>query len=87
MFDRMEITEQVYKGKSPSKYVIRADDNRDGHVRKQKGGEAASPAHPDKGHSGKRKTINTVSPSDTMNGAEKHYCCMSPDTPLSSVKP
>ena len=36
-FERMEIAEQVYKGKSPSKTIIRAYANCDSHVRKKRG--------------------------------------------------
>ena len=67
----MEIAEQVYEQKSPPKTFIRSDANRDSHVTKQKWGEAASPINPEKGRSGKRKKINSVSPRENMTSAEK----------------
>ena len=36
IFDPMEVTEQVYKGGTPSKISTRSEANRDSHVRKQK---------------------------------------------------
>ena len=74
MFEKMEISEQVYEEKSPSKKYIRVDDNYDSHVRKQKGGEAVSSVNPNKGLSSKRKTINAVSPSKRTTSAEKNAC-------------
>ena len=61
MFKPMEISEQVYEGKPPSKKIIRADANRDSHVREKKGGEDASPNNSEKGRTGKLKTRNAVS--------------------------
>ena len=56
MSERMEISEQFYKGRTPSKAPIRVDSNRESHVRKHKGGESASSIKPKKGGSDKRKT-------------------------------
>ena len=53
MFKQMEISEQVYKGQTPSKIIPRADSNRDSHVRKRKLGEAALPTNHKNGRSGK----------------------------------
>ena len=38
MFERMEVAEKVYEGGTPYKTQTRAEANRHGHVRKQKGG-------------------------------------------------
>ena len=38
MFNQMEIAEQVHEGGTPSKTPIRADPNRDSHVRRRTGG-------------------------------------------------
>ena len=46
MFERMEIFEQVYGGVTTSKTPTRVETNRDGHVRKWKGGEYAFPTNP-----------------------------------------
>ena len=46
MFERTEVTEQVYKGGTPSKTPAREETNRDIHARKQKGVESASPTNP-----------------------------------------
>ena len=71
MFERMEIAEQVYEGKSPSKIIIREDANYDSHVRKRKGRESASPTNPKKVRTGNNKTRNAVSLSEKTTGAEK----------------
>ena len=55
MFDRMKIAEQVYKGGTPSKTPTREESNNDGHVRKLKGGEDASPTNPNKVRASKLK--------------------------------
>ena len=47
MFERMEVPEQVYKGGTPSKIPTGAETNRYSHD-KTKGGEAASPPHPER---------------------------------------
>ena len=75
MFDRMEVTEQVYEGGTPSKMPTRSESNRDVHVRKWKGGEAASPTNPKKGHANKGKTKNSVHPSNAPTG-EKKTCLL-----------
>ena len=41
MLERMEVAEHVYEGGTPSKIPTREYANRDGHVRKLKGGESA----------------------------------------------
>ena len=71
MFECMEVTEKVYKEVTLSKIPTRADANLDGHVRKRKGGEAASPINPKKVRAGKRKTNNVGNPSDAPTGAKK----------------
>ena len=48
MFERMEVSDKVYKEETPSKITTRADANRVSHDRKHKGGEAAFPANPEK---------------------------------------
>ena len=55
MFKQMKITQKVYKGKLPSKRIIREDANRDSRVRKRKGQESASPTNPKKGNTEKCK--------------------------------
>ena len=45
MFERMNIEEQVYKGGATSKNTTMAESDRSSHVRKHKGGEAASPTN------------------------------------------
>ena len=84
MFDKIEIAEQVYEGKSLSKRIIRADAKRDSHVRKRKVVEATLPNNLKKVRAGKGKTKNAVYYSDKTTGAEKNSCCMDPDTPLRS---
>ena len=49
MFNQMELAEQVYKGKSPYKTIVREDANSDSRFRKLKGGEASTPTNPKKG--------------------------------------
>ena len=56
MFERVEISEFVYEGQTPSKKIPRADANRDSHVRKRKIGEDASPTNSKKVHAVKHKT-------------------------------
>ena len=58
MSKRMEIVERVYKGGTISKIINLADTNLSGYIRGKKGGDAASPYKPDKGHTGKHKKIN-----------------------------
>ena len=41
MLDRMEVAEQVYEGVKYYNTPTWSEANRDGHVRKRKGGEAA----------------------------------------------
>ena len=55
MFDPMEITEKVYKRKTPSKTTTRADDDCAINVRTQKGGESDLQTNPEKGRAGKHK--------------------------------
>ena len=62
MLERMEVAEHVYEGGTPSKIPTREYANRDGHVRKLKGGESASPTNPEKGRDGKWKTENAGHP-------------------------
>ena len=71
MFKRMEIFGKVRKGRTPSKTPIMEDSNCDRHVRKRKGGEAASPTNREKGRAGKRKIKNTGHPSDASTSAKK----------------
>ena len=58
MFEQMEVAEQVHKGGESYKTPTKAESNRDGHFRKQKGWEAASSTRSEKLRSGKRKTKN-----------------------------
>ena len=55
IFDQMEISEQVYEVKSPSKTIIRSDANCDSNLRNRNEGEATSPTNPDKVCARKRK--------------------------------
>ena len=71
MFKQIKIAEQVYKGQKPSKIIPMPYANREFHVRKRKGGEAAFPTISNKGGAVKRKTKNTVSPSEKTIGADK----------------
>ena len=71
MFKQIEIAEQVYKGQKTSKKIPMPYANRDSSVRKRKGGEAALPNSSKKGCADKRKTKNTVSPSEKTIGADK----------------
>ena len=65
MFEQMEISEQVYEVKSPSRKIIMEDTNHDSNVRKRKGGESISPTDPEKGRAG------TGHPSDAPTRAKK----------------
>ena len=56
MFDQMEISEQVYKGGTPSKKFIEEYANRANHVRKRKIGEAILTANNEKCRSIEIKT-------------------------------
>ena len=71
MFERMDISEQVYKGGTPSKTPTREESNRDGHVRKWEGGETASSTNRDKGRTRKRKTKHSGRLSGALTGAKK----------------
>ena len=82
----MEISEQVYEVKSPSRKIIMEDTNHDSNVRKRKGGEYASPSKPNKILADKLKIRNAISLSNKTSGAEKKYCCLALDTPLRTVK-
>ena len=68
MFERMEITEQVYKGGTPSKTTTREDPNRSSHGRKCKGGEAALSTNPEKGRADKSKKKDAGHMSDRPTG-------------------
>ena len=59
MFKQMEITEQVYKGWTPSKTLIREDANRYSNFRKLNIEESASPTNSNKWRSEKRKKQNS----------------------------
>ena len=85
MFEHMEVSEQIYETGTPSKTPTMLKANCDGNVRGKKEGEATSSTNPEKGHSGNRKTKNAGHLSDAPTGAKKHACCMSPDTPHSSI--
>ena len=82
MFEQMEISEQVYEVKSPSRKIIMEDTNHDSHVRKRKGGEFASPVNPDKGRAGKNKTKKSGSPSNNTTSAVKNMLVAWPQTLL-----
>ena len=71
MFERMEISEQVYSGVTPYKKPIKEDSNCASHVKKINRGEAASPTNPNKGRTVKRKTKNAGHASDCPNGGKK----------------
>ena len=71
MFERMEVSEQGYEEGTSCKTPTSEEANRDGHVRKWKGGEAASPTIPEKGRAGKRKTKSAGHTSDALTGAKK----------------
>ena len=85
MFKQMEISEQVYKGRTPSKTPIRADANRDGHIRKCKGGESASSTIPKKVCAGKHKTKIQAVQFIHRPVIKRHACCIAPDTTLRIV--
>ena len=70
MFKKMKSLNRFTKDKHPLKIPM-PDANRDSNARKRKGGEAALPINPKKGHAGKRRTKNTVSPSEKTTGADK----------------
>ena len=78
MFEQTEIAEQVYEGGTPSKTPTRADANREGHIRKCKGGESASPTNPKKGRSDKRKTKNSGYPSNVRTVDKKIFILHGP---------
>ena len=71
MFERMEVSEQVYKWGTPYKILTRAESNRESHVRKRKGLEVSLPTNPKKGRAGKRKTKNIGHPSNAPIGEKK----------------
>ena len=85
MFERVEVSEQVYEGVTPSKIPTREEANRDVHFRKQKVGDSVSPTNTEKGLAGKRKTKKAGHLSDAPTRAKIHACCMSPGTPQKSV--
>ena len=60
----MEIVERVYKGGNNSKNNNRAESDHVSHVRKLKGGEAASPTNPKKGRVDNHKKNNAGHLSD-----------------------
>ena len=64
LLEILEVADKIYKGVTTSKTPIRADANCDSQIRKQKGGEAASPIDPRKGRAGKHKTKNAGHPSN-----------------------
>ena len=66
----MEVSEQIYKVRKTSKTPPRADANRASHVRKQKGGESASPTNTNKGRTGKRKTRYAGNTSNRLTGGK-----------------
>ena len=68
MFKRMKIAEQVYKGATPSKKIMRGGSNRDIHFSKRKVGENAPYTKPNKCHADKPKTKNVVSPRENTTG-------------------
>ena len=70
MFKQMEISEQVYEVKSPSRKIIMADANHDSYVRKWKGGKYALPSKPNKILADKRKIRNSISMSKKTAGAK-----------------
>ena len=78
MFERMEVAEQVYEEVTTSKIPTREEANRDGNVRKQKGGESASTTNPEKGCAGKRKKKDAGHPSDALIGAKKTCLLLGP---------
>ena len=69
MFDQMEISEKVYRGRASSKTTTGADSDRSSHGRKLNGVESTSSTNPLKGHSGKRKKYSGH-PKDWMTGEE-----------------
>ena len=85
MFDRMEVAEKFHKGGTPSKTPTRSEANRDGHVRKRNGGEAASSTNPEKGRADKRKTKIQAIRVMRRPDQKIHACFVAPDTPHMSV--
>ena len=84
MFERMEITEQVYKGGTPSKTTTRSDADRVSNSRKLKGGKYVSCTNPKEvcaGNSQKNWPIRLIG-----RPMKKHTCCMAPETSHRSVK-
>ena len=73
MFKIIEISEQVYEAGKNSKTFIKVDANRDGHVRKRKGGGVASPNKPKKGHTEKHKTKISGHPRDAPIDSKNTY--------------
>ena len=86
MFKRMEISEQVYKGQTPSKTIPMPDANRDSSVRKRKGGEAALPNNHKKRCTSKRMTKMQSLQVRRRSVQIKHACYMAPEIPLKNVK-
>ena len=70
IFERMEISEQVYVGGNTSKNTNRVEADHTSHGRKRKVLETASLANPKKGRDGKCKKNHAGHPSDRMTGAK-----------------
>ena len=68
MFERMEITEAIYVGGSPSKNKQREESERAIFGRKQKGGGSAQPSNLENGLAGKRKGNDAGHTSDALTG-------------------
>ena len=86
MFECVEIVEQVYEVVTPSEIATnRSDANRDSHDRKHKGGEAASPINPEKGHTGKCRKYCSGHLSDRTIG-DKTFLMHDPGHSAESVK-
>ena len=71
MSERVEITEQVYKGETPSNKKTKGRCQLWQSCQEKKGRRICITYKPKKGRSGKRKTKNSVSPSENTTGVDK----------------
>ena len=71
MSERVEITEQVYKGETPSNKKTKGRCQLWQSCQENKGRRICITYKPKKGSSGKRKTKNSVSPSENTTGVDK----------------
>ena len=71
MFERMEISEAIYEGGSPSKNTQMEESDRPSYLRKKNVGASASPSKPNQVCSIKRKRINAGHPFDDATVSRK----------------